>query len=280
MRSARRLGLILLLCLAGSAASSTYTLRWGDTLGKVAARYKIPLVALTAANNIAKPNKVREGTVLQVPDKQAAQVAVAKPIAAVSTPPPADGSKTYDVKAGDTLSTIAKQFGTTVADLVDRNGLKNAAAVLREGRTLNLAPSANVPPPQQPLCPVKGAGKFDFSNSFGAPRPGGRKHMGNDVFAKRGTPVVAGVDGTIRSVTGSISGIGYYLDGDDGVTYYGAHLDVLKIADGGRVKQGDVIGAVGNTGNAEYTPTHLHFEVHPGGGAAVDPFRLLQAWCH
>jgi murein DD-endopeptidase MepM/ murein hydrolase activator NlpD len=279
MRSARRLGLILLLCLAGSAASSTYTLKWGDTLGKVAARYKIPLPALTAANNIPNPHKVREGTVLQVPDKQAAQVAVAKPIAAVSAPPPADGSKTYDVKAGDTLSSIAKQFGTSVADIVERNGLKSAEALLRERRTLKLAPSANVPPPQQPLCPVKGASKFDFSNSFGAPRHGGRKHMGNDVFAKRGTPVVASVDGTIRSVTGSITGIGYYLDGDDGVTYYGAHMDVLKAADG-RVKQGDIIGAVGTTGNAQGTPAHLHFEVHPGGGAAIDPYRLLQTWCH
>jgi murein DD-endopeptidase MepM/ murein hydrolase activator NlpD len=279
MRSARRLGLILLLCLAGSAASSTYTLKWGDTLGKVAARYKIPLPALTAANNIANPHKVREGTVLQVPDKQAAQVAVAKPIAAVSAPPPADGSKTYGVKAGDTLSSIAKQFGTTVADIVERNGLKSADAVLREGRTLKLAPSADVPPPQQPLCPVKGASKFDFSNSFGAPRHGGRKHMGNDVFAKRGTPVVAGVDGTIRAVTGSITGIGYYLDGDDGVTYYGAHMDVLKVAEG-RVKQGDVIGAVGTTGNAQGTPAHLHFEVHPGNGPAIDPYRLLQTWCH
>jgi murein DD-endopeptidase MepM/ murein hydrolase activator NlpD len=279
MRSARRLGLILLLCLAGSSAASTYTLKWGDTLGKVAARYKIPLPALTAANNIANPNKVREGTVLQVPDKQAAQVAVAKPIAAVSAPAPDDGSKTYEVKAGDTLSGIAKQFGTTVADIVERNGMKSANAVLREGKTIKLAPSANVPPPQQPVCPVKGASKFDFSNSFGSPRHGGRKHAGNDIFAKRGTPVVASVDGTIRSVTGSLTGIGYYLDGDDGVTYYGAHMDSLKPSEG-RVAQGDVIGTVGNTGNAQGTPAHLHFEVKPGNGASIDPYRLLQAWCH
>lgn len=280
MRSARRLGLILLLCVAGSAASTTYTLKWGDTLGRVAAKYKIPLVALTAANNIPNPHKVREGTVIQVPDKAAAQVAVAKPISAVAAPPPEDGSKTYEVKPGDTLSGIAKQFGTTMADIVERNGLKSVNSVLREGRTLKLAPTANVPPPQQPVCPVKGAGKFDFSNSYGSPRHGGRKHAGNDIFAKRGTPVVASVDGVIRSVTGSLTGIGYYLDGDDGVTYYGAHMNELKANDGQRVTQGDIIGTVGTTGNAHGTPAHLHFEVKPGNGASIDPYRLLQAWCH
>ena len=282
MRSARLLALVLLLCIGGSAASSSYTLKRGDTLSRVASRFKVPLAAIVAANDIANPDKVREGQKLTVPDKAAAQVAAAKPIAsaAAESAQPADGSKVYEVRAGDTLSGIAKRFDTTVADLVARNNLKGAGAVIREGKTLNLPPHAeNVPAKEAPLCPVKGADKWAFSNSYGSPREGRRSHAGNDIFAKRGTPVVAGVDGTIRAVEGGRAGIGYYLDGVDGVTYYGAHMNSRQVDDGATVKRGDVIGTVGSTGNAGGTPPHLHFEIKPGNGASIDPYPLLRVWC-
>jgi murein DD-endopeptidase MepM/ murein hydrolase activator NlpD len=204
-------------------------------------------------------------------------VAVAKPIVAISPTPPADGSVLYQVKPGDTLSSIAKQYGTTVPAIKEHNGLKDANAI-RDGKQLKLPPGAVVPAAMTPICPVKGAGKFDFSNSFGAPRHGGRKHMGNDIFAKRGTPVVASVDGNVRQVTGALTGIGYYLDGDDGVTYYGAHMNEIRVGDG-RVTQGTVIGTVGTTGNAQGTPAHLHFEVKPGNETSIDPYALLRVWC-
>ena len=280
MRSARLLALVLLLCLGGSAASSSYTLKRGDTLSRVAAKFKVPVAAIVAANDIANPDKVREGQTLTVPDKAAAQVAAAKPIASAAAEAPADGSKVYEVRAGDTLSGIAKRFETTVADLVARNGLKGPTAIIREGKTLNLPPHAqNVPAKEAPLCPVKGADKWAFSNSFGSPREGHRSHAGNDIFAKRGTPVVAGVDGTIRAVEGGRAGIGYYLDGVDGVTYYGAHMNSRQVGDGATVKRGDVIGTVGSTGNAGGTPPHLHFEIKPGNGASIDPYSLLRTWC-
>ena len=281
MRSARLLALVLLLCVGGSAASSSYTLKRGDTLSRVASKLKVPVAALVAANDIANPDKVREGQRLTVPDKKAAQVAAAKPIAsAADEPAPADGSKVYEVRAGDTLGSIAKRFDTTVAELVARNGLKGPTAIIREGKTLNLPPHAeNVPAKEAPLCPVKGASKWDFSNSFGSPREGSRSHAGNDIFAKRGTPVVAGVDGTIRAVSGGRAGIGYYLDGVDGVTYYGAHMNSRSVEDGATVKRGDVIGTVGTTGNAGGTPPHLHFEIKPGNGASINPYPLLRVWC-
>ena len=281
MRSARLLALVLLLCVGGSAASSSYTLKRGDTLSRVASKFKIPVAALVAANDIANPNKVREGQKLTVPDKKAAQVAAAKPIAsAAAEAAPSDGSKVYEVRAGDTLGSIAKRFDTTVADLVARNGLKGPTAIIREGKSLNLPASAvNVPAKEAPLCPVRGANKWDFSNSYGSPREGSRSHAGNDLFAKRGTPVVAGVDGTIRAVQGGRAGIGYYLDGVDGVTYYGAHMNSRSVADGASVKRGDVIGTVGTTGNAGGTPHHLHFEIKPGNGASIDPYPLLRVWC-
>jgi murein DD-endopeptidase MepM/ murein hydrolase activator NlpD len=280
MRSARLLALVLLLCVGGSAASSSYTLKRGDTLGRVAAKFQVPIDAIAAANNIVNPNKVREGLKLTVPDKKAAQVAAAKPIGTVAQAAPEDGSKLYEVQPGDTLSGIAKRFGTTVADLIERNGLKGATAVIREGKPLKLPPTAErVPAPEAPLCPVKGADKFAFSNSFGSPRHGGRQHAGNDIFAKRGTPVLASVAGAIRTSRGSNVGIGYYLDGDDGVTYFGAHLNDLNVGDGDRVTRGQVIGSVGTTGNATGTPAHLHFEVKPGNGPSIDPYALLRVWC-
>ncbi|HUP85495.1 MAG TPA: M23 family metallopeptidase [Acidimicrobiales bacterium] len=283
MRSARLLALVLLLCIGGSAASSSYTLKQGDTLSRIATKFKIPVAAITAANDIANPDKVREGQKITVPDKKAAQVAAAKPIATVVTAAqaaPADGSKVYELRAGDTLSAIAKRFETTVADLVERNGLAGADALIREGRSLKLPPHAvNVPAKEAPLCPVKGANKFDFSNSFGSPREGHRFHMGNDIFAKRGAPVIAGVDGIVRTVEGGRAGIGYYLDGADGVTYYGAHLNERKVGDGAAVHRGDVIGTVGSTGNAGGTPAHLHFEIKPGNGTSIDPYPLLRVWC-
>jgi len=279
MRSARLLAIVLLLGLTGSAASTSYTLKRGDSLWNVAKKFKIPLDALTAANSITNPDKVREGQKLTVPDRKAALVAVAKPISTAVAPPPADGSKLYEVQSGDTLSGLAKRFNTTVADIVARNDLTGANAVIREGRSLKLTETAVVPPPEAPLCPVRGADKFAFSNSFGAPREGYRSHAGNDLFAKRGTPVVAGVAGTVRTVNGGRAGIGYYLDGDDGTTYYGAHMNDIRVSNGARVSRGDVIGSVGSTGNALGTPAHLHFEVKPGGGSAIDPYPLLRVWC-
>jgi murein DD-endopeptidase MepM/ murein hydrolase activator NlpD len=280
MRSARLLALVLLLCVAGSAASSSYTLKRGETLSGVAKKFQVPLAALTAANkdSIPNPNRVREGQTLTVPDAKAAQVAKAVPIATGASEAE-DGSKLYTVAPGDTLGAIARRFGTSVADLVERNGLSGPNALIREGKQLKLPAAANVPHPEAPLCPVKGAGKFDFSNSFGAPREGLRAHAGNDIFAKRGTPVVAGVDGQIRTVSGGRAGLGYYLDGVDGVTYYGAHMNELRVKDGQSVKRGEVLGTVGTTGNAHGTPPHLHFEVKPGGGASIDPYALLRSWC-
>ncbi|HVM10674.1 MAG TPA: M23 family metallopeptidase [Acidimicrobiales bacterium] len=289
--AARRLALIVVLLVAAGAGSSTYTLKWGDTLGGLARKFGVPVEAITSANAIENPHKVREGTKLVIPDKSAAQVAVARPIAS-STPARAaagGGLKVHKVAPGETLGSIAKRYKVTVDELKKLNDIKDERRV-RDGRELTLpdsaegAASAGSASEQakadrpQPVCPVQNAGKFDFSNSFGAPRHGGRNHAGNDIFAKRGTPVLASVDGTLRRADGARAGIAYYIDGDDGTTYYGSHLDSISVS-GGRVERGQKIGTVGTTGNAKGTPPHLHFEVKPGGGASIDPYGYLRAWC-
>ena len=266
------LGLVALVGSAG-AATTTHAVRRGDTIGEIARNHRVPAVALAAANDLDDADDVRAGSTLRIPDRSAAEVARAVPIARRST-----RGQEYVVRIGDTLSTIARKHATTVRALVEENDLGASTAKLREGQTLEVPSGAATERDEGPTCPVDGAGKFDFSNSFGAPREGRRKHGGNDIFAKRGTPVVASVAGTLRSVTGDNVGIGYYLDGDDGVTYYGAHLAKLTVADG-HVDRGEVIGAVGASGNARGTPPHLHFEVKPRNGASVDPYVLLRKWC-
>lgn len=126
------------------------------------------------------------------------------------------------------------------------------------------------------VCPVQGP--HAFSNDWGQPRSGGRSHQGNDIMAARGTPVVANVSGSVRPHNSSLGGISYYLSGSDGNTYFGTHLDRLAGVSG-PVAAGTVIGYVGTSGNAPESAPHLHFEIHPGGGGAVNPYPTLVKYC-
>jgi len=116
-----------------------------------------------------------------------------------------------------------------------------------------------------------------FVDTWGAPRDGVRRHLGTDRFAARGTAVVASVGGSVRHASGGRAGLAYYLDGDDGHTYYGAHLDSLEPV--GRIERGGTIGTVGSTGSARGTSPHLHFEIKPEGGGPVNPYFTLERWC-
>lgn len=116
-------------------------------------------------------------------------------------------------------------------------------------------------------------------DSFGAPRSGGRHHEGIDIMAARGTPVYAVVTGTIRKLqtNAPLAGNAIWLAMADGTYFFYAHLD--RFADGlvagAAVQGGQLIGYVGATGNAG-TP-HLHLEVHPQGGPAVNPTPIVRA---
>ncbi len=125
------------------------------------------------------------------------------------------------------------------------------------------------------VCPIRGI--VSFIDSWGYPRHQGA-HKGVDLMAARGVPNVAVVSGNVTFKEGGTSGMGAYLRGDDGHLYYYFHLSGYE---GGprHVAQGEVIGYVGNTGDARYTATHTHFEIHPGGGAAVNPYPSVRPVC-
>lgn len=125
-------------------------------------------------------------------------------------------------------------------------------------------------------CPV--AGPVDFVNSWGDARSGGRRHQGTDMMAAYGTPVVAPVAGVATTRSSAMGGITVELAGNDGVTYMGLHLSRLSGARG-QVVSGTVLGYVGATGNASGGSPHLHFEKHPGGGGAVNPYPTVAQYC-
>jgi len=123
------------------------------------------------------------------------------------------------------------------------------------------------------VCPV--AGPNSFVDSFGWPRVG-HSHQGIDLISPYGTPVVAAHPGTVSRSSSSSGGLQAYVNGSGGYTFY-AHMSSYSGATGS-VGAGTVIGYVGSTGNAGST-NHLHFEWHPGGGAAVNPYQALLAVC-
>ena len=149
---------------------------------------------------------------------------------------------------------------------------KQAADKLAGFNTTRLVGGRFVSCPQSPPS--------SFTDTWGAPRSGGRSHQGVDIMAAYGNKVHAYVDGVIsRQSTNSLGGTTLYLQGDDGVEYYYAHLSRYASRVGQRVKAGELIAYNGNTGDARYTAPHVHFEVHPGGGAPVNPYPYAKAAC-
>ena len=145
--------------------------------------------------------------------------------------------------------------------------------------------------PEHIIFPV--VGKVAYIDDFGAPRPGG-PHQGNDIIAEKKSPAVAAEAGKVKYwTTSAAAGCMLYLYGESGTTYLYIHLNndltmkndnrgkcvkgtAYMVKNGARVAAGQQIAYVGDSGDADGRNSHLHFEVHPGGGKAVSPYPYLQ----
>lgn len=240
----------------GTLRTSRYTIQQGDTLSSVAQRFGLTMDALISFNGIQDARALRTGTVLAVPNSS--------------------GLK-YRVRRGDSLAGIAKRFAVALNDLLDWNSLESS--VIRPGQDL-FVPGARLS--EQELNRVFGR-LFIFptrgrlSSRFGVrgdPITGvSRFHNGIDLAGSIGTPVVATMSGKV-SMLGFNPNFGRYiiLSHPEGFqTLYG-HLDSFLVRKGQRVKQGEAIGLMGNSGYS--TGSHLHFSIF-NRGEPVDPFRYL-----
>ncbi len=190
-------------------------------------------------------------------------------------PPPLPGD-------GDVPPADAGPFPENLRRLqnsVKRSGASNTSALIEA-----LAPLGEfgVSPEEAALTgfgrfPV--AGQANYTHDWWFPRfgPGWRLHMGTDIFAAMGTPVRAPSDGKVRITNSGLGGLAVYVVQPDGTFWYLAHLAGLAegLTEGTPVSLGQVVGFVGDSGNARGGSPHVHAEFHPGGGAAVDPKAML-----
>ena len=248
--------------LCGTAATGRYTVRRGDTLAGIARAQHTTVQALAVTNGIANPNLIRAGQVLTLPGGSSAQ----------SSPKSFNGTGIVIVQRGETLARVAARAGVHPWAIVAANGLTRPYQLYVGGQLLlTVRNGANTSPLAR--CPARAR----FMNDWGFPRSDTGFHQGTDMMAPKGTPIVAPVSGTVTQGVGSIGGRYFRLTAKDGTVYYGAHLSAFGKR--GRVRAGDVIGYVGNTGDAAGGATHLHFEIHPAGGAAVNPYPYLVRAC-
>jgi murein DD-endopeptidase MepM/ murein hydrolase activator NlpD len=167
------------------------------------------------------------------------------------------------------VKTVLARTDRVVLRVLGRRPDPIDAARWRRIWPLHLAPGGAVR-----ACPVQGP--LSLTDSFGAPRPGGRIHEGNDLFGARRTPVVAVQRGLVVRHPNGLGGRAVVLRTAEGYFYY-AHLAAYGAV--GEVAAGTTIGFLGDSGDAKGGMTHVHFEYHPNGGPAVDPFPFLQPVC-
>jgi murein DD-endopeptidase MepM/ murein hydrolase activator NlpD len=181
------------------------------------------------------------------------------------------------------LSTLAV---VSVATGMGLRAPPSAAAVLHLAANDDGAGGGSLLESRRLLIPVEGIARKQLRDNFDETRGGRRRHDALDIMAARGTPVFAVDDGRIAKLFHSAAGglTIYQFDPDERFTYYYAHLDSYAkgLVEGMRVKQGDIVGYVGSTGNAPAHAPHLHFTIFELGpdkkwwkGRAVNPYPYL-----
>jgi murein DD-endopeptidase MepM/ murein hydrolase activator NlpD len=240
----------------GTLRLARYTIQQGDTLSLIAQRFGLTMDSLISFNGIQDARSLKVGGVLAVPN--------------------ASGLK-YRVRRGDSLEGIAKRFGIALNEILDWNSQESS--LIRPGQELFI-PNARLS--EQELNRVFGRlfilpARGRLSSRFGVrgdPITGlSRFHNGIDLAGAIGTPVVAAMSGKVIML-GFNPNFGRYIilsHPEAFQTLYG-HLDSFLVRKGQRVKQGEAIGLMGNSGYS--TGSHLHFSIF-NRGEPVDPFRYL-----
>jgi murein DD-endopeptidase MepM/ murein hydrolase activator NlpD len=220
------------------------------------------------------------------PDLRAAAIAAANRMwgeaidLAVKIASQSDVVRQLTVRQSELDASVTSARSAALA-LAERPGYLRAAAEAKaetaehEQDSVNPVPSA--PGPIE-TCPVGTPRRF--TDTFGAPRSGGRVHHGIDMLAPLGTPVYAVQSGRFDRDFSTLGGITGVVTGPHGDQTYYVHLSRFAgFGSGAHVKAGAIIGYVGDTGNAPPGVFHLHFEYRPRGGAPIDPYRLLLEVC-
>ena len=190
--------------------------------------------------------------------------------------------------AGTTV--VVAEVDAAAVDGADPAATPEPAAAERPAEAATPTRHADAAPPSRRSAPRSGSRAGASSSrstatsrcadDFGAARQIGA-HKGNDCFAAFGSPVLAVADGTLNRVgTLPICGNRLWLKTERGDAFFYAHLSAFapEAVSGRKVKAGTLLGFVGNTGDAEPTPPHVHFEIHPGDRKAIDPHAVLAAW--
>jgi len=248
----------MLVVPSDGGSATEYLVRNGDTLSSISAAVGIPVADLARANGLEDANWVPVGRLLSVPPVGSSAPGVPNLVVNAA-------AGHYTVRSGDSLSDIALTLGVPIGQLAAANGISDPN-LIRIGQVITA--------PNVWECPVPTA---TFVDDYGYAEDGGGFHAGVDMFTPRGSPVYAPVGGTAVQYPNPAGGNGLELYGDDGNRYYFAHLD--SYGDTGSVTAGMVVGYAGNTGDAESTSTHVHFEIHPGGGDPISPYPTLVAAC-
>jgi murein DD-endopeptidase MepM/ murein hydrolase activator NlpD len=166
------------------------------------------------------------------------------------------------------LRSLALAILVLALEAVLRPWLENVAYAIQLG--------AMRPPVTLPV-PVAGVKPARLIDTWGGARSEGRRHEGIDIFARRGTPVLAATEGIVLRVgTNRLGGQVVWVLGPGGQRHYYAHLDSYgDVHAGMRIDAGKIVGYVGNTGNAATTPPHLHYGIYTAGGA-INPYPFLR----
>jgi murein DD-endopeptidase MepM/ murein hydrolase activator NlpD len=215
---------------------------------------------------LAEEARIRREEAARKAAEEAARQATSTTVGGTTTTTTsASAATTTTSGGGETTTTVATETTTTTAPTTTTTTLPTRVPpVVTDGKT----------------CPVNAA--TSFTDSWGAPRSGGRLHKGVDMMAARGAPIVAIESGTVtRTSDSSLGGISIYLTGASGNRYYYAHLESLAdgVTGGTAVSVGDLVGLNGSSGNASYSAPHLHFQYAPPGGDWVNPYPLVKALC-